>query len=381
MSRFWVSFLVSLHLLLSKGYSQGTLRTKYREWLEKDDRIEVKSWYGESLLSLSPECSFSFMGTIDAWSGATPTGLPPSKSRESNPNEWLNVVSQEIRKAGLFTIGKNTPNFGLEFEYGISDEPDYFSKSYAIRYSKKFASETLIVNSGLSLQEDEVKNYQNLFVSKDTPTLSLGISRILDKFTSLSCNLSHSWPNGYLSDPYKGIAVNERFPFIPNEIFMFEENRPSQRKIYTFQTEISRYLESVEIGSHLDYRLFLDDSDLSGHTVEVEMNKRFFDSWILTPRYRFYRQEQASYYSPKVRKFESTMVNPDDTNGPFYSADYRLSAFDSHTFGLKISHLLSDAIIFDAGYDRYTIYGRDKFTEARVYPQADVFTLGLQWQF
>ena len=156
---------------------------------------------------------------------------------------------------------------------------------------------------------------------------------------------------------------------------------PVKEKIYTFQTEISRYLESVEIGSHLDYRLFLDDSDLSGHTVEVEMNKRFFDSWILTPRYRFYRQEQASYYSPKVRKFEPTMVNPDDTNGPFYSADYRLSAFDSHTFGLKISHLLSDAIIFDAGYDRYTIYGRDKFTEAKVYPQADVFTLGLQWQF
>ena len=97
----WVCSLLTFHLFTDKVNAQNAVRTKYREWIEDDDRVEVRSWYAETEIVLQKGWSLEFLGTIDAWSGATPNGLPPEKSSPSNPKEWLNDVSEETRKAGL----------------------------------------------------------------------------------------------------------------------------------------------------------------------------------------------------------------------------------------------------------------------------------------
>jgi len=157
-------WLLFFRLFEISSWGQSYLRGKYREWIEDDDRVEVKSWYAETEIELQQGWSLDFLGTIDAWSGATPYGLPPTEA--STENEWLLRVPEEIRKAGLFTLNKRTPNHDFSFEYGISDEPDYLSRSYAIKYSHKLAAETLILNSGLSLQDDSVKNFVRKFCGK-----------------------------------------------------------------------------------------------------------------------------------------------------------------------------------------------------------------------
>ena len=369
-------WLLLLRLLEISSWGQNYLRGKYREWIEDNDRVEVRSWYAETEVELEQGWSLDFLGTIDAWSGATPYGLPPSSAIAVN--DWLQIVPEEIRKAGLFTIKKETQNHDFSFEYGISDEPDYLSRSYAVQYSYKLAAETLIVTSGFSLQDDSVKDFTGSFVEKKTPSLSSGLTRILDKFTSISFNFTYSWPSGYLSDPYKNT---------PHEIFgsigLAPENRPDKREIFIFYSELSRYLDSLKIGTHLSYRYFQDDHRLSGHTIEIEANKRLGEKWILSPRYRFYTQNQTSFYSPKIRTyafFDTYMLSPDSSEGPFYSADHRLSSFDSHGLGLKLSFLMEDNLTLDAGYDRYLTKGNDGVTDARVYPDANVFTIGLQWE-
>ena len=371
--------MLLIRLLEISSWGQNFLRGKYREWIEDNDRIEVRSWYAESEISLEHDWSIEFLGTVDAWSGATPYGLPPSSA--TYKDEWLHTVSEEIRKAGLFTLQKNTPVHNLSFEYGISDEPDYLSHSYALEYSYKLAAETLILTSGLSLQDDSVKNFMGNFVNKKTPSFSLGLTRILDKFTSISVNFTYSWPSGYLSDPYKVVPANQRYLFLPDEVFLFEENRPDERKISVFYAEISRYIQNLNLGTHLAYRYFEDDYDLSGHTFEIEANRRFGDKWIISPRYRFYKQEKTSFYSPNILKYEAYMDSPNASVGPYYSADYRLSSFDSHSIGLKGSYLISENLIVDAGYDRYLTGGRDNETENEVYPNANIFTIGLQWEY
>ena len=75
------------------------------------------------------------------------------------------------------------------------------------------------------------------------------------------------------------------------------------------------------------------------------------------------------------------MDSPNRFNGPFYSADYRLSDFDSHTLGLKFTYLIMDDLKLDAGIDRYLTKGRDGMTNQKVYPEANVFTVGLQWEY
>ena len=375
-------WLLLLRLLEISSWGQNYLRGKYREWIEDNDRVEVRSWYAETEVELEQGWSLDFLGTIDAWSGATPYGLPPTEA--STENEWLLRVPEEIRNAGLFTLNKGTPNHNFSFEYGISDEPDYLSRSYAIKYSHKLAAETLILNSGLSLQDDSVKNFVGNFVEKKTPSISVGLARILDKFTSISFNFTYSWPSGYLSDPYKGVPVpdSQRYS-IPSidTISLVPENRPDKREIFVIYLEISRYLEKLKIGTHLSYRYFKDNHELTGHTFEVELLRRFADKWMFSPHYRFYRQNQVSFYSPKVIDYQPYMHVPNPTIGPFYSADYRLSSFDSQSLGLKISYSLKDDLLVDVGYDRYFTDGKDGLTDKRVYPNANIFTLGLQWEY
>jgi len=379
MKRLFLHTLVFAHLISSKGNGQNSLHAKYREWIEDDDRVEVRSWYAETEVELEQDWSLEILGTVDAWSGATPYGLPPASAVTAN--EWLRVVPEEVRKAGLFTLSKTIRNHDFSFEYGISDEPDYLSRSYAVQYSCRMAADTLSFNTGLSLQDDSVKDSAGNFVNKKTPSFSAGLTRILDKFTSISFNFTYSFPSGYLSDPYKVVPANQRFIFLPEEVFLFEENRPNERKIMVFYTEISRYFEKLKVGAHLSYRFFKDDHQLSGHTINLEANRRIGEQWVISPHYRFYHQNQASFYGPQIRKYETYMDSPDQSNGPFYSADHRLSSFDSHSVGLKISYFLKDDLLVDTGYDRYLTNGRDSLTDKRVYPDANVFTIGLQWEY
>ena len=371
-------WLLFFRLFEISSWGQSYLRGKYREWIEDNDRVEVRSWYAETEVELEQDWSFEFLGTIDAWSGATPNGLPPRHSSSTLP--WLSNVPEEIRKAGLFTLNKATQDHDFSFEYGISDEPDYLSRSYAVQYSYKLAAETLIVTSGFSLQDDSVYDDPNgIWVDKKTPSISAGLTRILDKFTSISINLSYSWPSGFLNDSYKRTPVD-----LQGTILLEPENRPDKRKIFIFYSELSRYLESLKTGIHLNYRYFQDDHDLSGHTFEIEGVRRLGEKWMLSPRYRFYTQNQASFYSAEIRKtefFNTYMTSPNPSIGPFYSADHRLSTFDSHTLGLKASCFLNDSIHLDLSYDRYLTEGRDGITDNRLYPEANIFTVGLQWEY
>jgi hypothetical protein len=371
-------WLLFFRLFEISSWGQSYLRGKYREWIEDNDRVEVRSWYAETEVELEQDWSFEFLGTIDAWSGATPNGLPPRHSSSTLP--WLSNVPEEIRKAGLFTLNKATQDHDFSFEYGISDEPDYLSRSYAVQYSYKLAAETLIVTSGFSLQDDSVYDDPNgIWVDKKTPSISAGLTRILDKFTSISINLSYSWPSGFLNDSYKRTPVD-----LQGTILLEPENRPDKRNIFIFYSELSRYLESLKTGIHLNYRYFQDDHDLSGHTFEIEGVRRLGEKWMLSPRYRFYTQNQASFYSAEIRKtefFNTYMTSPNPSIGPFYSADHRLSTFDSHTLGLKASCFLNDSIHLDLSYDRYLTEGRDGITDNRLYPEANIFTVGLQWEY
>ena len=87
--------------------------------------MEVRSWYAETEVDLEKDWSFEFLGTIDAWSGATPNGLPPASA--STANEWLRIVPEEIRKAGLFTISKKSVIMIFHLNMESWDEPDYLT--------------------------------------------------------------------------------------------------------------------------------------------------------------------------------------------------------------------------------------------------------------
>ena len=386
MHRSLLYWLIFFQLLLGRASGQNSFRAKYREWIEDNERVEVRSWYAESEHELSTDWSVEVLGTIDAWSGATPTGLPPENASPTNPDEWLSYVDEEIRNAGQFILSKKTPEYDVDWEYGISDEPDYLSRSYAIRYARKLAGQTLTLHGGLSYHDDQVMDtWSGMEKSKTNSIAVIGLHRIVNPNTSITVNLSYYRPKGYLNDPYKIVAAQETIFFSDDTsastINYFPENRPNRRNIFVFYTEAFHYNDEVNAGVIGQYRFFRDNYDLSGHTLELEWNKKIEDEWVISPRGRFYRQDQSNFYNSKLRNYQPYFDSPNPASGPYYSSDYRLSSFDSLSLGIKIVRLMREDLKLDFSYDRYKTNGRDSITSDLVYPQANVFSLGFQWDY
>jgi len=67
--------------------------------------------------------------------------------------------------------------------------------------------------------------------------------------------------------------------------------------------------------------------------------------------------------------------------GPFYSADYRLSAFRSYNYGVKAIWTISSRWQADAAIERYEMSGKDSVTSKSVYPKAAIVTAGLKFSW
>jgi hypothetical protein len=103
---------------------------------------------------------------------------------------------------------------------------------------------------------------------------------------------------------------------------------------------------------------------------------------MVRPGLRFYRQTAADFYYYRLDGTPVVPVaGPPRTNGPFYSSDYRLSEMQTFTYGVKLIWNATDALQFDAAYERYDMRGQDGVTPQSAYCQADIFTLGARFSW
>ena len=375
---------ILLFFLASKLFSEKAFRLKFQDWVEDDDRIRVRSWYAEAGTSLSNGWEVGIVGMVDTITGSTPYGTPPT-----DDDSWLANLEDE-RTAGLISLSKKHKDYQFSFEYGLSDESDYLSRSYAAGISRGFAEDTLTLNAGFSYLDDEVDTsvtgVEGFGIqARRTPEIFLGIQRILDPQTTIAFNLTYGRPKGYLSDPYRIIE----YPFVflggtPQEVKVLSygaENRPNERETFAAYLESVRMFKDLDASTEVSYRYFTDDTHLSGHTFEMQWLQRLGDKFVLRPLFRHYVQNQADFY---YLSLDGTGISYNDLPtgaAPYYSSDYRLSEFKSNTYGLKLTYFHRPDLSFDLSYDRYQVTGTDGKTDQRVYPDAGVLTLGFQWGF
>ena len=373
-----------LFCLVSRASAEKALKLKFQDWNEDDDRIRVRSWYAEANTPINSSWDISVTGIVDSISGATPWGTPPTQ----NSDDWL-VTLDERREAGIISLSSSIDNYDFSFELGRSEESDYLSRSYALTTSRGFAEDTLTLSSGISYLDDDVDSDvpggPGLgILSRKTPEIFLGVHRIIDPKTTLSLNLTYGRPKGYLSDPYKQIGRNEPLFLgsLEEDLFLYSENRPNKRDTFVAYLEGARYFENLDATLESSYRYFTDDSDLSGHTIELKWLQRLNDRLILRPLFRYYIQNPADFYMVSLDGSGIEPVERPNGTGPhYYSSDYRLSKLRATTFGLKFTYFAKDNLSFDLSLDRYEMKGMDNHTDQRVYPSANVITIGTQWHF
>jgi len=232
-----------------------------------------------------------------------------------------------------------------------SDESDYTADTLSMNYSQDVFGGMTTISMGYSRGKDTV-------LENNDPTFSdyvnryqyrLGVSQILTPTLRVNLDYEAITDEGYLNSPYRsariyGAAVPEQYP----------RTRDSQAVAFrAFQ-----YL-LPDSSIRFEYRYFWDTWDIGANTAEISYSTYIGKPWLAELRYRYYSQNNASFYSDNFTQSQNYMAR-----------DKELSTFKSHTIGGKLTYTFQTHPSFvtkstlNVGYD-HIMFKYDDFTDVR----------------
>ncbi len=363
-------------LQLRPTRADNAISYKYVDYREDSDRMTVHSQYGLVDQDLGTDMHLRLQGVIDAIAGATPTGQPPATPNGQVPLTELH----DRRKAWSLDFSRQFPRVSIDLGYANSRESDYVSNGWSLNTLTDFNEKNTTLLLGAAGTDDDVKVfYQPNWAKKRSFDFITGLTQLLDPLTTVTLNLGYGRSTGYLADPYRVVEqLTEVSPgaFLP---LTYGENRPDFRDKWTLFGGWNRAFPQVHGAIEASYRLFHDSFGTTANTVEVSWFQNLGDHFILRPAVRFYDQTAADFYRIDVTGANFTPTGKPMPQGPFYSADYRLSALRTYTYGLKAIWKTSSAWSVDATVERYLMRGKDRITSPSAYPNATTLTGGIRF--
>ena len=346
----------------------------FEDYAENNGRIHVQTQGAYFGLDLEPWLSIKGNVISDAISGATPIGAPPVPGTNAVAMAVMHDHRYAGSLAGDFKFGNNL----LSPQISYSQEHDYRSLGISLNGAMDFNEKNTTLSGGLSHDFDQVLPYPGEDPAitrprdKDTTDGLLGFSQVLDQNTVAGANLTLGYSSGYLSDPYKRVLFDD-FPYTPGNPFtVFPEHRPDHKFRQVVLLSLQHDFEPLDGAVDVSYRFYHDSFGIFAHTAEVQWNQKIGRYVMLSPFIRYYTQTAASFYGTH---FPGDPTNPTTYPTPeYYSADYRLSALYSWTYGLSLSVRAQKHLSLEIAYQRYEMHGTDGVTAAAQYPNANVFT-------
>jgi len=351
-----------LYLLInSSALSESFLESRYQYYQEDDERIRVDSNYSLFSIDLSDTTVLSGSALYSAISGASPTGLPPLVKGGDLPVAEL----EDERIAFTLGLARQLGSHLLRAGFAYSYESDYLSTAYSVQDSISFNQKNTELVLGFAYTDDTVgANGTPLDERKQGYDAFVGINQVLSPDDLLSINLTMGWRDGYLSDPYKRVLINQ--------FFVLPDTRPDERFEQLVFVQWTHYLAPIGASVEVSYRYGHNDFGSESHTAEVAIHQKLFgERLIIRPAFRYYRQSAADFYDTEFTG-----------NPQFHSADYRLSEEETFSVGVQVRcWAVKDRLSVDVGYERYVTRGTDGKTPQESYPDAHSFTAGLHLQF
>jgi len=339
----------------SQATGQDSLRYRFQFYDEQDGRVDVESHYLDLKYGVSENWALGLRFAIDSLSGMTPTG----RHADGDPNDWTYAEIDDERVVSVLTIDHEIDDHTLTFEYARSEEEDYLSNAFALKLRSELFQKNTTLTAGVAVGLDKV---------------------LLNTRTILDVTLGYGRSEGYLADPYRGIS--EVFSFGGSEITSsFPENRPDELDRWVIKVAGRHYFPGVDAALAGSYRFFANSDNVEGHTFDIKWIQQVGEKLTLTPYFRYYQQSAASYYTPTLTNTGIFGKSEPDGQAPFYSSDYRLSAFEAVTFGFRCSYQLTEDVDLEFQYERYETSRRTSRTAKELFPKANVFSAGVQWNF
>ena len=367
-------------LLAQRLHGEDHVDYRFNDYSEEAHRIRVQThsafcdWAASASVTLAGEFVY------DAISGASPTGAPPPAGSQQVPLAHL----EDVRKAGNLSAAVHWGgNQTTTPQFAYSLENDYESVGLSLNHAIELNQKNTTLSVGLAYTYDEIfpKFWNGDREYKNSGDALIGISQLLGPKTIFTASITLGTSRGYLADPYKRF----RFTDYPLSDVTFPEKRPDHREKQVGFFSLTHFVTPANGSAELTYRIYHDSYGILSHTVSLGWFQKLGEHVLLSPMFRFMDQTAADFYAVQLRG--DPTVPPDDPFGPgiaipsVYSADYRLSALQTFTYGLGVSVKLKDYLTLDAGYKRYEMVGRDHQTSPSAYPKANTFSAGFRVWF
>ncbi len=354
---------------------------KYEDYMEESRRIHVET---DSILfeaDLLPWLTTRGNLVYDAISGATPNGAPP----QLFPETYL-ARMQDIRRAGYL---ESDLRFGRETftpQISYSRESDYESIGLSLGYALDFNEKNTTLNLAVAHDFDHVIFTPNMPLidpsldgsraHKNSTELLAGVRQLLGAGTVLTANASFGVESGDLNDPYRGVFFGDLQPNPqPGDLpSLFPEVRPRHRLKEIAYLSLTQFATPLNGSIETSYRFYHDSYGIFANTLSLAWFQKLGGHLVLSPSFRFYEQTAASFYYTSVPN-DPGFGDPQfpGPNFPtYYSSDYRLSSFNSYTYGFSVTWKLNQHVNLDAAYERYDMRGADGVTSTLLYPKANV---------
>ena len=354
--------------------AEDAISYKYSDYREMGGRIVVHTQGAYIEKDLGTETKLKLEGILDSIAGATPTGQPARAGSDQVPLSRLS----DRRKAWSGEVSHQFQRANVALGVSNSRESDYVSTGWVVNTVTDFNQKNTTLLLGVAGTDDKIKVfYQAPRADKNTNDVIVGLTQLLNPLTSVTCNLTWGRQRGYLSDPYKLVQKNsEIIPGVSLPL-TFPENRPGEREKEIGLVAFNRSFPEARGSIDATYRYYRDTFGVRAYTVDLAWFQRVGEKLILRPGFRFYDQGAADFYHYTL---DGTAVvpapGPPRRSGPFYSSDYRLSALQTFSYGLKAIIHATSALQFDAAFERYDMRGTDRITPQSAYCRANIITLG-----
>lgn len=244
--------------------------------------------------------------------------------------ELLQVMSDQSleEKRTEITLNFNRKSEKSESTLSLAHASEDYYQSFSAGVStNRHLSSWLSLNFGANYSEDFIDTLEHsvfterpLDESKKRISAFLGFSYAAGKNTLVGFTSNYSLLDGFLSDPYKSVWVNNQ---------AIADNRPDSIQQLSNTLKIRQYIPSLNAALHFDYRYFISDWLFeNSNTINLAWHQNFGNGWAFIPSVRLYDQPIAFFYRPYYNSLRSD---------GYASSDYRLSAFESTSAQLKLS--------------------------------------------
>lgn len=319
---------------------------------------------------LAEQTRLDLVYTVDVWTSASidiRTSASLQLDDEGEPPEKRAVTEQ--RDELDVGLSQGLDDLTLSTGYRYSTEYDYDSHGGSLGGSLDFADNNATLALSLRAFFDQVGRAGDPEFQRDSRQLGarLSFNQVIDVSTVAGAIYELTRQDGYLASPYRYVRFAAAPGAMPSTCeyplrMCRPEQNPSERTRHAIALYARRALgAALSLGG--SYRFYLDDWDLTSHTVTLDGGYMPTEAWLVSLSYRFYTQSSASHYEPYY------LVMPEPK---YYVSDKELSALASHRIGLELGRELSlDEL---GSLLRVTLVGGPTFYVYREFPLLDRIT-------